>query len=277
MLGGNYHETKNMILALELINKATLVHDDIVDKADLRSQNGVKKSILTGDTLLSMGLMHAAKTGKPEVVRWLAETALKIVQGMNWHDQHKLISVDEYLHVTHLKSGSLFEAAAAFGGLAGSGKAEDVEKLSEFGKFFGNAYQIRDDIIAYFSIMGNEKSLEYDPLNGGSSLLLVYAIDSEKITQEDKEGLLSIANKEKNLDVNFVQRVYEYTGALQKSIDKMKEFVSLSEMILNGYPDSDAKDSLQELLDQFNHDFSGTPEYYLDSSDMRPLKLELDQ
>ena len=131
MLGGDFLDTGNMFLALELIHNATLVHDDIIDEdmyrrgePSLFSQHGIKKAVLTGDALLSMGLMHASQTGKPEIVGWLAETALKMVQGITVQNQfkHKLLSVNEYLHMNYLKSGSLFEAAAALGGIAATNK-----------------------------------------------------------------------------------------------------------------------------------------------------------
>ena len=266
MLGGDYLDTRNMFLALELIHNATLVHDDIIDEDMFRrgepslfSQHGIKKAVLTGDALLSMGLMHASQTGKPEIVGWLAETALKMVQGITVQNQfkHKLLSVEEYLHMNYLKSGSLFEAAAALGGIAGSNKPEDVERLARFGKYFGNAYQIRDDIIDAFTPKGYEKSPNNDLLNGDPSLLLLYAVDSGRITAEDKAALLSIYQGESNdLDVDLVHRIYKYTGSLQKSIDKMEEFANLAGEILKEYPDCDARSSLLELLDQYNHNFS---------------------
>jgi octaprenyl-diphosphate synthase len=270
MLGGDYFDTKDMFLALELIHNATLVHDDIIDEdlfrrgePSLFSEHGIKKAVLTGDALLSMGLMHASKTGKPEIVGWLAETALKMVQGITVQNQnkHKLMSVEEYLHMNYLKSGSLFEAAAALGGIAGSNKPEDVAKLAKFGKYFGNAYQIRDDIIDAFTPKGHEKFPNNDLLNGDPSLLLLYAVDSDKITAEDKEALLSVYKGEsKDLDVDLVQRVYEYTGSLQKSVDKMEEFAHLAGDILKEFSDCEARDSLLELLDQYNHNFKGNLE-----------------
>ncbi len=266
MLGGDYFDTRNMFLALELIHNATLVHDDIIDEDLFRRgepslfvEHGIKKAVLTGDALLSMGLMHASQTGKPEIVGWLAETALKMVQGITVQNQfkHKLMSVEEYLHMNYLKSGSLFEAAAALGGIAGSNKPEDVAKLAKFGKYFGNAYQIRDDIIDAFTPKGNEKFPNNDLLNGDPSLLLLYAVDSDKITAEDKAALLSVYKGEsKDLDVDLVHRVYEYTGSLQRSVDKMEEFANMAGEILREYPDCDARDSLFELLDQYNQNFT---------------------
>jgi octaprenyl-diphosphate synthase len=254
-----------MFLALELIHNATLVHDDIIDEDIFRrgepslfSKHGVKKAVLTGDTLLSMGLIHASRTGKTEIVEWLAKTALKMVQGITVQNQYKrkLMSVDEYLHMNYLKSGSLFEAAAALGGIAGSNKNEDVENLAQFGKNFGNAYQIRDDIIDTFTPKGSINSPNNDLLNGDPSLLLLYAVNSEKINEEDKTRLLSIyRGKSMDLDVPFVRRVYEESGALQSAINMMKQFAEKAGIILNQYPDCDAKKSLHVLLNQYDHIF----------------------
>lgn len=266
MLGGDYKETKDMFLALELIHNATLVHDDIIDEdlfrrgePSLFSEHGIKKAVLTGDALLSVGLMHAAKTGKPEIVGWLADTSLKMVQGITLQNQYKcqLLSVDDYLYMNYLKSGSLFEAAGALGGIAGSNKPNDVKNLAQFGKYFGNAYQIRDDIIDTFTPEGSDNTPNNDLLNGDPSLLLLYAVNSDLIEEEEKAKLLSIYSGEsKELDVGFVRRVYEDTGALGRAIEKMREFAELAGGVLEKYHDNDARKSLFELLEQYNHDFT---------------------
>ena len=225
MLGGDFRETKDMFLSLELIHNATLVHDDIIDEdlyrrgePSLFSKHGVKKAVLTGDALLSIGLIHASKTGKPEIVKWLAETALKMVQGITLQNQskHQMMSIDEYLYMNYLKSGSLFEAAGALGAIAGSNIIEDVTRLALFGKYFGNAYQIRDDIIDAFNPQKGENTPNNDLLNGDISLLLIYAINSLNIDHSEKEALLSLyEGNTSDLDREFIRRVYRKTGALQ--------------------------------------------------------------
>ena len=270
MLGGNYQDTKDMFLALELIHNATLVHDDIIDEDMFRrgepslfSEHGIKKAVLTGDALLSIGLIHASKTGKPGLVGWLAETALKMVQGITLQSQYKrkMMSIEEYLHMNYLKSGSLFEAAGALGGIAGSNDPKDVKNLAQFGKYFGNAYQIRDDIIDAFTPKGCDNSPNNDLLNGDPSLLLLYAVNSEVIDEKDKLRILSVYGGEtKDLDVEFVRRVYEETGALEKSVEKREEYALRAGDILKEYPDCDAKEALLKLLDQYNHDFSNNLE-----------------
>ena len=62
------------------------------------------------------------------------------------------------------------------------------------------------------------------------------------------------------MDVEFVRRVYEETGALEKSVEKMEEYALRAGDILKEYPDCDAKEALLKLLDQYNHDFSNNLE-----------------
>jgi len=265
MLGGDYRNTRDIFLALELIHNATLVHDDIIDgdmyrrgEPSLFSEHGVKKAVLTGDALLSMGLIYASRTGKPEVVGWLAETSLKMVQGITMQNQYKrkLMSVDDYLHMNYLKSGSLFEAASALGGIMGTNDPADVERLARFGKSFGNAYQIRDDIIDAFTPQDSENSPNNDLLNGDPSLLLIYAVNSS-IDGEDRAKFLSVYTGEsRDLEVDLVRRVYKETGSLRKAIDKMQGFSREARNILDYYPESDAKESLTELLEQYNSNFT---------------------
>ncbi len=255
-----------MFLSLELIHNATLVHDDIIDEdlyrrgfPSLFSKFGIKKAVLTGDALLSLGLIHASKTGSPEIVKWLAETALKMVQGITLQNQSKrqMMSIEEYLHMNYLKSGSLFEAAAALGGIAGSDKRSDIDNLALFGKYFGNAYQIRDDIIDAFNPQDGENTPNNDLMNGDISLLLIYAVNSPDIHGPDKAALLSLYQGDSaDLNIEFIRRVYKETGALQSSIDKMNEYAQKATDILIDFPDCDARGSLLDLMSQYNHNFS---------------------
>jgi octaprenyl-diphosphate synthase len=139
----------------------------------------------------------------------------------------------------------------------GSNDPEDVERLARFGKSFGNAYQIRDDIIDAFTPQGSENSPNNDLLNGDPSLLLIYAVNSGSINGEDMSKFLSVYRGEsRDLDVDLVRRVYTETGSLQKAIDKMQDFSREARNILDHYPESDAKECLDELLEQYNSNFT---------------------
>lgn len=265
MVGGDYRDTKDTFLALELIHNATLIHDDILDEdirrrgaPALHSAYGVKRALLTGDAMLSMGLMYASRTGNPEIVHWLSETSLKMLQGITLqnHYRRKLISVEDYLYMNYLKSGSLFEAAGALGGLIGSNLSEDVKNLSSFGKHFGNAYQIRDDLIDTLTSDFSKETSNNDLLSGDPSLILIYALESENLPDEKRDKLLSIYHGEKNkADVSEIRNIFEEAEVIDKSVHKIEEYANKARKILDKYPDSEPKASLIEFLETYSPKF----------------------
>ena len=276
ILSGDYRQTKNTLLALELIHNATLVHDDIIDediyrrgKSSVHSKYGVKKAVLTGDALLSMGLIYASKTNKPEIIHWLSQTSLKMVQGITMQNyfKHKLISVEEYLNMNYLKSGSLFEAAGALGVLSVSNNVEDVTNFSEFGKYFGNAYQIRDDIIDSLQHRQNEYMLNNDLINGDPSLVLIYALESDKISSSVQQKLLK-TYKEGKQEINLQElfTIYQDSGALNKAILMMEEYSEKARKILEKYPVSKSKNCLTEMLNEYSYNFIINLESYQSSN-----------
>src|SRR4030042_5103459 len=242
LVEGNYRSTKDTFLALELIHNASLIHDDIIDEdrfrrgvPSLHIEQGVKKAVLTGDILLRMGLMYASRAGNPRIINWLSETSLKMVQGCVIQNlkRRKLMSVEEYLNMNYLKSGSLFEAAAALGAEAGTDNPEIVKRLSEFGKFFGNAYQIRDDLMDAFTHNNDNNSPNNDLINGDISLPLIYALESKKILAVDKKKLMNVyTGRSKELNLVEIRRIYEETEAMQKQREKMMDFAQQASEIL---------------------------------------------
>jgi len=263
--GGDFRDTKEAFLALELVHNGTLVHDDIIDEDLFRRGHpsapvkfGAKRAVLTGDALLSLGLKYAAKTGRPSVVSWLSETTLKMVQGvaLQTFNRRKLVTEEAYLEINYLKSGSLFEAAAALGGLMGSKDPEDSVRLAEFGKNFGNAYQIRDDICGVFAENSDDDLSRNDLLNGDVSLPFVYALDSD-ISGGDRITITSAyLGHSESVDIEELRRIYEETGALERCMVKMNEFAELSREYLDTFRGSEAKEFLDYLLDQYYGKFS---------------------
>jgi len=265
-VGGDYKETENAFLAIESLHNGTLVHDDIIDEDVYRRSNlsvptkyGQKTAVLTGDALLSLGLRFAAKTGNLKVVEWLSETALKMVQGVALQTffRRKIISEDTYLNINYLKSGSLFEAAAAIGGLVGSNDEKVVERFSVFGRYFGDAYQIRDDIGGIYAEDRNDELARSDLENGDITLPMIYALSSKTISNKDRDMIQSsYEGSGENIDLEEVQRIYSETGAITKSIELMKSLAEKGRMSLIDLPKSEAADCINFLLDYYYRDFS---------------------
>jgi octaprenyl-diphosphate synthase len=266
LLGGDYKETKDAFLALELIHNGTLVHDDVIDEDLFRRGSpsvqvkfDTKRAVLTGDALLSLGLKFASKTGNPEVVRWLADTALKMVQGVALQTffRRKKVAENTYLKINYLKSGSLFECAAVLGGLTASNKNSNHQALAEFGRNFGDAYQIRDDICGIFAETNHDDLSRIDLLNGDISLPMIYSLESESISQKDKSLLMMLyLGEKKSTEIEEIQRIYEESGALERSISKMQSYAEMGMDSIEGFKDCEAKDNLLHLLDRYYNNFN---------------------
>ncbi|MEX1141846.1 MAG: polyprenyl synthetase family protein [Thermoleophilaceae bacterium] len=142
--------------AVELLHMATLVHDDVLDRADLRrgmptvlASAGRDAATATGDFLFSRAFSELAATGDADAVRSLSTASSALARGEllqrvdAWSAD---VAVERYLERCALKTGSLFAASARLGAQLG-GRPDAVEPLGRFGDRIGVAFQILDDVL----------------------------------------------------------------------------------------------------------------------------------
>jgi len=260
--GGDYTKTGDAFIALELIHNGTLVHDDLIDEDDYRRGEtsvhtlyGNKRAVLAGDALLSLSLQYASRTGKIEIVDRLAETAFKMVQGvaLQTHYRRKVIPLQTYVELAYLKSGSLFESAAAIGAMVGGITDRDRPTVERFGKNFGIAYQIKDDITDVAS--SGESTTRSDIANGDISLPFILALQSTDITPDDRGYLMDVFCGEKTdyTDAD-VLRIYDETGSLDASIREMNRYAEAAKNDLKGFS-GEAVGCLKRLIKANYTDF----------------------
>ena len=173
-------------VAVELLHMATLVHDDVLDRADLRrgrptvfAAGGRGAATTTGDLLFSRAFAVLVRAGDADAVRTLssASSALargELVQRADAWDAN--VSRERYLERCELKTARLFEAAcrlgASLGGLGGSA----VDTLAEFGRRIGVAFQIFDDVLDVSGpVERTGKARGTDLLDGTVTLPLIVA------------------------------------------------------------------------------------------------------
>ena len=162
--GGDWKKAVSLALTFELIHTSSLIHDDIIDKEKLRrgkralySNWSVNSAILTGDFLIAYAVYLSSGYGE-RILKLISESAIELCRGEYMDLTLKLASTEkEYYEMIESKSSSLFKAAASCGALVGSSSQKEFECLSNFGKNFGIAYQLRDDL------------LDLKPRNGQSS------------------------------------------------------------------------------------------------------------
>jgi all-trans-nonaprenyl-diphosphate synthase len=145
----------------EMIHTASLVHDDVVDESDVRrgvptvhSLFGNRIAILAGDFLFAQSSWYLANLDNLEVVKLLSEVIMdlatgEIQQGLNRFDAG--ISIETYLQKSYYKTASLIANSSKAAGLLSEVSRETVEHLYSYGRHFGIAFQIVDDILDFTS------------------------------------------------------------------------------------------------------------------------------
>lgn len=141
--------------AIELLHTESIIHDDIVDeekerrgKTSFHVKYGYNMSILTADFVLGMILNIASKLKDARVANELANAALKMSEGemLEVRLGSQSVQIDDYINVLTYKTASIFEASSKIGAIIGGGNDEQVNSLTNFGRFIGIAYQIHDDL-----------------------------------------------------------------------------------------------------------------------------------
>lgn len=166
-VGGFSDDLVELVLAIEYLHVATLVHDDIIDEDDVRRGRpsvpaafGIPPAIVGGDGLIleafaALTKARSAGVSAEDVVAAMAamaEAGLSLCRGQLREAEltgNLECGVDGYLTVAGLKTGALFEAACRIGAILGGGRPKWIEALGTFGQNLGIAFQIRDDLLEF--------------------------------------------------------------------------------------------------------------------------------
>ena len=196
-------EHVDLAVILELIHIASLVHDDIMDGADLRRERptlnakwGNALTVLVGDVLFTHALRMATHFSKADFCRRIADAAIGVCSGEILQTEHRFdvaLSLSDYYQMLEMKTGSLFSVACELGAVLNEATPEVVSALKNYGSHIGTAYQILDDCI---DLIGEEKNvgktLGTDLLGGKFTLpvLMLLQAASEQERTELREKLL---------------------------------------------------------------------------------------
>lgn len=209
---------------VEFIHTATLLHDDVVDNADLRRGNasantvwGTGASILVGDYLLAKAFSLAVKNGSERILNVLAHSTTRMAEGEVFQlVKHADIELteDEYMDVVSSKTAVLFSVSAQVPAILGDAPLEEEVALANYGMAIGTAYQLTDDCLDYVS---NDKDLGKtignDLKEGKVTLPLIktYKEASEKEKAFLKESVETREIAETRLD-DVMELINKYDG-----------------------------------------------------------------
>jgi len=243
---------------IELLHTASLVHDDVVDDAQMRrgffSINAIWKnkiSVLVGDYLLSQGLIISVKTQQFTLLGIMSKAVKDMSEGelLQQEKSRRLdITEDVYYEIIRQKTASLISACCESGAASTSATSEQIARMAKFGEYVGMAFQIKDDLFDYGTTAEIGKPVGIDIQERKMTLPLIHVLG--KVDASKRKELIRTVRKY-NTDkakVRALMQEVRELGGIAYAEEKMFEFRNKALDILAEFPKSDAKKSLALLV-----------------------------
>jgi geranylgeranyl pyrophosphate synthase len=243
-------------VAIELVHIASLVHDDIIDHADIRwgvptinSKEGVEHAVMMGDYLFSKANQQATKVNA-EVASIIAKSIeeLSVGEMLELNDAHNSArTIESLVHTIEGKTASVMSASCQIGAICSDLNAEDVEALTQFGKLFGMSFQFIDDLLDFLSndkILG--KPTGNDVKEGIYNSPIIISLNYPK-----GESIKKLLNKETNSNNSELVDLLIANDSIKQSIMLINEYNKLAKLTIDNLADENVKRRLIELPDLY--------------------------
>jgi octaprenyl-diphosphate synthase len=255
-VGGDRKKAGQLALAFELTHASSLVHDDIIDKDVFRrgklalySNWSANSAILTGDLLIAYAIYQASTYGS-RIIKMISQATIELCLGEHIDLMLTPGSTEkEYFQMIMSKSASLFQAAASCGALVGKASPKEFDCLTNFGKNFGIAYQLRDDLR---DLEPSEGQASKDLKKGRVTLPLIhlYGLSNSSEKEAIAEALRTATKKnniKSDLAVKTILKRLEETGSILYVEKQIDEYSQLAITNLSSLKDSPYKQSLLQM------------------------------
>lgn len=245
---------------IEAIHTASLLHDDVVDGAEIRRGKpaanviwGNQIVILVGDFLYANALRLAVLHKNQRIMETLSEAATAMTEGeivqLN-RIADPDITEDEYYRIISAKTGALISAACRIGGILGRVDPDKEQALSAFGLKTGIAFQMADDILDYMaSEKGLGKKLGKDLGEGKITMPLIYLL---KLADEDEKARIKHIVKSglsQDKDLKNILALFEKYKVIEGSFKSAQKLIAGAKAELSIFPDCQGKEVLLKMAD----------------------------
>jgi octaprenyl-diphosphate synthase len=252
----NSHVTAAVII--EMVHLATLVHDDVMDEAQIRRGKptlaatwGNEIAVLFGDCLFAQALKLAASFPTPEVCRAVAMATNTVCTGEILQTQHRRnfeLSRRDYFRVIEMKTAELFTLSCDLAAFLGEARPEERQALRQFGAAFGTAYQVYDDCVDLFGTESEAgKSLGTDLAKGKLTWPLLLAWERANADERERlENYIQSWQPDYFPAVNQLLLKYETFGP---SLEVVTNYLDQARRALNNLPKGAGRADLSYLAD----------------------------
>lgn len=242
---------------IELLHTATLVHDDVVDDANYRrgffSINALWKNkiaVLVGDYLLSRGLLLSVDNQDYDLLRIVSEAVREMSEGeLLQMEKARNMDITEavYYDIIRQKTASLIASCCSVGACSVGADPDIIQQMRNFGEKVGMAFQIKDDLFDYGDLEIG-KPVGIDIKEKKMTLPLIYALQNASWLQKRKIIYMIKNQSEKPKRVAEVIDFVKNSGGIEYTTEVMNRFYKDALRILDCFPDSEYKSSLNQLV-----------------------------
>jgi octaprenyl-diphosphate synthase len=243
---------------VELVHTASLLHDDVIDEADVRrevvSSNrlfGNKASILAGDYMYSLAYNVVLDYDK-KIAKKISEAAYTLSEGETKEIENTgnmELTEKKYLEIIYMKTGILIEASSVVGAIFSGCDKDRIDLFSEMGKNLGIAFQIYDDVLDY---MGTEEKMGKETMKdireGKATLPLIHSLHN------DDGDLMDAVRKLEKSDVKResllkIKRLVEERSGIVYSLKKAEDYAERAKKAISFIEISSSREVLEALID----------------------------
>jgi len=258
---GRYNEEKLIPLAasVEIMHMATLVHDDIIDEAELRrgrattqSRWGNDVAVFTGDFLFTRAFAVITQKTSHENMHYLSQAIRSVCEGEIEQFESRYqsqVSFLSYLRRISRKTARLFALSCQVGALEAKCRSKMVRHLRAFGHDFGMAFQITDDLLDFSGKQVEVgKPLCSDFVQGIYTLPVIYTMKNPSYTDRIMKFMgKTVLNED---EIKEIGHLVEESGGIEYSKKLALRYLIRCHLHLNALPNIPAKDALLELVEE---------------------------
>ncbi|MFC1650104.1 polyprenyl synthetase family protein [Candidatus Latescibacterota bacterium] len=238
LVGGSWETVRNASMIIEAIHLASLLHDDVLDHADLRRGDATinalysdKVSILFGDHIFVNAIMMTNELEHPGAVRVIHNAAKRMVEGeISDTLKDDVITEEAYIQIIGDKTASLFAASGELGVILSGADGVETEWARELGESLGTAFQIIDDTLDYdgnTDSMGKPKFL--DVMSSNMTLPLIHSL-GDMTAPEVKEFLAENKNSTEKISEFVIQN-----GGIEYANKRARDYSEKARGILSRF------------------------------------------